>query len=100
MGDSVQVHVVGDPGMEMMPECCGCMCLNHSKNCVSRLIYFFYLFTNVVSRGRVLCVILESVGVLVEAVSHLVGLERGLKFYDFSGIPLGAPRLRAPRSWW
>ena len=33
VGDSFQVHVFGDPGMEMMPECCGCMCLNHSKNC-------------------------------------------------------------------
>ena len=33
MGDSVQVHVFGDPGMEMMPECTGCLCLNHRKNC-------------------------------------------------------------------
>jgi hypothetical protein len=32
MGDSFQVHVFGDPGMEMMPECSGCMCLNHGKN--------------------------------------------------------------------
>ena len=30
--DSFQVHVFGDPGMEMMPECSGCMCLNHHKN--------------------------------------------------------------------
>ena len=29
MGDSFQVHVFGDPGMEMMSECRGCMCLNH-----------------------------------------------------------------------
>jgi hypothetical protein len=33
MGDSFQVHVFGDPGMEMMPDCGGCMCLNHSKYC-------------------------------------------------------------------
>ena len=26
MGDGFQVHVFGDPGMEMMPECNGCMC--------------------------------------------------------------------------
>jgi len=26
MGDSFQVHVFGDPGMEMMPECSDCMC--------------------------------------------------------------------------
>ena len=32
MGDCFQVHVFGDPGMEMMPECRGCMCHNHSKN--------------------------------------------------------------------
>ena len=32
MGDSFQVHVFGDPGMEMMPECSGCMCLNHIKS--------------------------------------------------------------------
>ena len=28
MGDSFQVHVFSDPGMEMMPECSGCMCLS------------------------------------------------------------------------
>ena len=32
MGDGSQVHVFGDPGMEMMPECNGCMCYKHSKN--------------------------------------------------------------------
>ena len=32
MGDSFQVHVFSDPGMEMMSECDGCMCYNHSKN--------------------------------------------------------------------
>ena len=32
MGDSFKVHIFGDPGMEMMPECSGCMCLNRTKN--------------------------------------------------------------------
>ena len=32
VGDGFQVHVFGDPGMEMMPECNGCMCYKHSKN--------------------------------------------------------------------
>jgi hypothetical protein len=32
MGDSFQVHAFGDPGMEMMPEWSGCMCLIYSKN--------------------------------------------------------------------
>ena len=40
MGDSFQVHVFSDPGMEMMPECSGCMCLNHCKNCGFREIPF------------------------------------------------------------
>ena len=32
MEDSFQVHVLGDPGMEMMAECNGCTCYNLSKN--------------------------------------------------------------------
>ena len=32
VGDGFQVHVFSDPEMEMMPECNGCMCHNHSKN--------------------------------------------------------------------
>ena len=32
VGDSAQVHVFGDPGMEMMPECSGCMCVNYGKD--------------------------------------------------------------------
>ena len=31
MGDWFQVPVFSDAGMEMMLECDGCMCLNHSK---------------------------------------------------------------------
>ena len=31
VGDSFQVHVFDDPGLEMLPECGGCMCYNHSK---------------------------------------------------------------------
>ena len=38
VGDSFQVHVFGDPGMEMMPECNGCMCLKHCKNSVFRMM--------------------------------------------------------------
>ena len=32
MGDCFQVYVFGDPGMEMIPECNGCMCYNQNKN--------------------------------------------------------------------
>ena len=32
VGGSFQVHVSGDPGMELIPECSGCMCLNATKN--------------------------------------------------------------------
>ena len=31
-GESLQVQVFGDPGMEMMPECNGCMCYKHNKD--------------------------------------------------------------------
>ena len=31
VGDSFKVHLSGDPGMEMMPEFRGWMCLNHCK---------------------------------------------------------------------
>ena len=44
MGDSFQVHVFGDPGMEMMPECSGCMCYNHGKICGFREVSLFLLF--------------------------------------------------------
>ena len=44
MGDSFQVHVFGDSGMEMMPECSGCMCYNHGKNCGFREVSLFLLF--------------------------------------------------------
>ena len=43
MGDSFQVHVFGDPGMEMMPECSGCMCYKRSKNNVVFVISLFPL---------------------------------------------------------
>jgi len=32
MGNGFRVHVFGDPGMEIIPECSGCMCYNHGKN--------------------------------------------------------------------
>ena len=38
MGDCFQVHVFGDPGMEMKPDCGGCVCLNQSKYCVFLMI--------------------------------------------------------------
>ena len=43
MGDRFQVHVFSDPGMEMMPECNGCMCYNHSKNNVFWMISLLLL---------------------------------------------------------
>ena len=45
IGDSFQVHVFGDPGMEMMPDCGGCMCLKHSKYCVFTMISLFQVFS-------------------------------------------------------
>ena len=43
VGDGFQVHAFSDPGMEMMPECNGCMCYNHSKNNVFWMILLFPL---------------------------------------------------------
>ena len=73
MGGSFQVHVFSDPGMEMMLECSGCMCLNHRENCGFREIPLFQLFMNLVSRGKVFGVILHSVGGLGRTFSHLLG---------------------------
>ena len=44
MGDCFQVHVFGDPGVEMMPESSGCMCYNHCKNNVFLVFSLFPLF--------------------------------------------------------
>ena len=49
MGDSFQVHVFDDPGLEMLPECGGCMCYNHSKTEVFEWFHCFHLFTDLVS---------------------------------------------------
>ena len=62
MGDSFQVHVFDDPGLEMLPECGGCMCYNHSKTVVFEWFHCFHLFTDLVSCGMVLGHILVSFG--------------------------------------
>ena len=33
VGNSFQVHVFDDPGVEMLPDSGFCMCYNHCKNC-------------------------------------------------------------------
>ena len=62
MGDRFQVHVFGDPGMEMMPECNGCMCYNPNKRMCFERFHFFYLFTDLVSSGMDLDHIFVSFG--------------------------------------
>ena len=49
MGDSFQVHVFDDPGLEMLPECDGCMCYNHGKTAVFERFHCFHLFGDLVS---------------------------------------------------
>ena len=71
MGDCFQVRVFGDPGMEMMPDCRGCMCYNHSKTDVFEWFHFFHFFTKLVSQGLVL-------GAFLVSFSDLGGT-----FYDF-----------------
>ena len=99
MGDSFQVHGFSDPGMEMMPECSGCMCLNQRKNCGFREIPLFpSIHEFSVQRGGFRC----HFGVCWWPWGHFFSfvrvLGRGLKFDDFPGIPLGAPGLREARS--
>ena len=43
VGVNFQVHVFGDPGMEMMPECSGCMCYKHNRKCGFLMIALFPL---------------------------------------------------------
>ena len=43
MGDGFQVHVFSDPRREMMPECSGCTCYKHIKNCGFCMISLFPL---------------------------------------------------------
>jgi len=62
VGDSFQVHVFGDPGKEIMPECSGCMCHKHHKHFFFKRFHFFYLFINLVSGGRVWGHMLVSFG--------------------------------------
>jgi len=69
VGDGFQVHVFGDPGMEVMPECSVCMCYKHHKTHVLERFHVSYLFTNLVSRGRVLGHIFESFGNLGDTLS-------------------------------
>ena len=73
VGDSFQDHVFGNPGMKRISECNGCMCLNHRFFLVLERFHVFHLFMNLVSRGKVLGVILEYVGGLGETFSHLLG---------------------------
>ena len=51
MEDGFQVHFFGDPGMEMMPDCRGCMCYKHGRTDVFEWFHFFHFFTKLVSRG-------------------------------------------------
>ena len=46
MGDSFQVNVFGDPGMEMMPECSAVCAINTVKTVVLERFHFFHFFTN------------------------------------------------------
>ena len=49
MGDGFQVHFFSDPGMEMMPECRGLMCLNQDKTNDFEGFHFCHRFSDLVS---------------------------------------------------
>ena len=93
MGECVQVHVFCDPGMEMMPECSGCMSLNHGKNCGFREIPVVPLIHEFgVPREGFRCHFGVRWWPRGNFFSFVRVLGRGLKFDDFPGIPLGAPQ--------
>ena len=82
--DCFQIRVFGDPGMEMMPECRGCMCYKHGKTYVFEWFHFFYFFTNLVYQGLILCAFLLTFGDLWGTFWRFLRvLETGLKFDDF-----------------
>ena len=101
VADSFHVHVFDDVGVDILPECSGCMCLKHNKNSGFREIPVFpSIHEFSVQRGGFRC----HFGVCRWPWGHFFSFVRvfgrGLKFDDFPGIPLGAPRLRAHRSGW
>ena len=99
MGDSFQVRVFGDPGMEMMPECSSCMCLNHNQNCGFWVIPLFPLIHQFyVRREGFRC----HFGVCWWPWGHffwfLRVLETGWNFQYF-GIPPGSPKAESIQDW-
>ena len=96
MEHGFQVHVFGDPGMEMMPEGGVCMCCGHSKNNGYRDIS---LFTNLLSRGMVLGTILVYFGDLGTTFSDFRGYRNRDRGRDRDRAPLDHPRLRAYTKW-
>jgi hypothetical protein len=71
MGDRFQVHVLGDPGMEMMSESGGCMCYKHSKNNGFSDISLFPLIHEFSVSREVLGVILVTFGDLGHTFSDI-----------------------------
>ena len=69
VGDGFQVHVLGDPEMEMMPECSACLCYKRCKTFVLEKSHFFHIFTKLASQGMVLGLILVSLGTLGDTFS-------------------------------
>ena len=96
MRDSVQVHVFGDPGMEMMPESGGCMCYKHNKKIVLERFHFFHLFTILVSGGKVLGIILTPFGDLGGTVLIIEGIGSRLEILWFFRDSLGGAQILGP----
>jgi len=83
---------LGDPGMEMMPECSCCMCYKHSKNKCLERFHFFHFFTKLVSQGMVLGDFLVTFGDLGVTFSDFLRvLDSHSDFRAFQGS-LVAPK--------
>ena len=62
--------------------------------------HFFHLFTNLMSGGRVLGVVLESVGSLGDTFSDFWGSWKQVGIFMYFGIPPGSPKVESTENSW
>ena len=82
-----------------MPECSGCMCLNHIKTVVFEWFHLCHWFINFTSGGKVLGVILESGGGLGDTFFDFWGSWKQVGILMYFGIPPGSPKAESTEKW-
>ena len=71
MGDGFQVHFFSDPGMDRCQDAEAVCAITIIKTSALEIFHFFRVFTNLVSPGRVLGVILVTFGDLGDTFSDI-----------------------------